>query len=507
MSIPSFLTNGKRTAMAVFVMIFALSGITLQAQKTGRDVIVPEAPQTNLDQCANGKQADGPPVACAGGAWVNGNIHGTNSQWVENQYVPYRVIISGVGAGATGVGGIQWDTSEGNKHALDFIGTYNATNPADPCNVVVNGCGAVSTFPIPPDPRVTALRNGGQQPAGVLTIWGGVINSVGSDAAGTNGLYAYTGPADYSGTSQAGFFINFTADNDVDTPVVISWSGHISSRLDWGLTNTAIGIQGSSYHMRLLGGGGNTDRSMSVAGVIFPGLFSVRKWAIQRNGTLTFNQPFGFNPTTNNFLDANNVPVTSFSIIDSNADPNFALYPSPNDSFAGKILDFTNPITVNEAQKAGWSTSDVSCEEFDGGLGLGRAIFSGITIGTAVPFTPASASATLQEGAVVRCTFTNQQAAAPTAAEVSVDGRVVSTLGRGLSGVSVKLYNANTGETLMATTNSFGYFRFFGLEIGDLYSLRATSKLYSFPDGEVSFNLNDNLSGITIIGYGRSGGR
>jgi len=500
MSIPSFLTNGKRTAMAVFVMIFALSSISLQAQKAPRDV-VPEAPATDIDQCANGA-LPAAPQPCVGARWVNGNIHETNSQWVENQFVPYRVVIQNVTSAAAGqVGAIQWDTTEGTQHAIDYIGTYDKSNPATPCQLAA--CGAPLTFPIPTDTRVTGA--GKTQIPGVLTIWGGEILGVGSNpAGGNNGLYVYEGPADYSGTTKAGLYITFRAFTE-GAPVVISWGGHISSRLDWGLLGSAIGLSGSPYHMRIFGGTGNQDRSMSVAGVVFPGLFSVRKWAIQRNGALTFNQPFGFNPTTGNFLAADDTPVTSFNITDSNADPNFALYPSPNDSFAGKILDFVNPVTVNEAFKSGWSTSDVTCEEFDGGLGLGRATFS-TGIGTAVPFTPAFATATLQEGAVVRCTFTNQQAVA-TAAHVSIEGQVVSTLGRGLPRVSLTLFDANTGEALTTTTNSFGYFTFSDVEVGHFYSISASSKLYQFPDGDVSFNLNDNLSGISIIGYDRSSRR
>jgi len=179
------------------------------------------------------------------------------------------------------------------------------------------------------------------------------------------------------------------------------------------------------------------------------------------------------------------------------------LFPSPTDSFAGKILDFVNPVTVTEALKTGWSTIDVSCQEFNGGLGLGRITVNNTTIGTAVPFTPASATVTFQEGAVARCTFTNQQSPFVTAADVSVEGHIVSSLGTGLSRVAVRLFDANTGETRFAATDSFGYFRFSGLTVGDFYTLNASSKTLLFPDGEVSFNLNDNLTGITLIGYER----
>jgi len=54
---------------------------------------------------------------------------------------------------------------------------------------------------------------------------------------------------------------------------------------------------------------------------------------------------------------------------------------------------------------------------------------------------------------------------------------------------------------------AIGYFTFSDVEVGHFYSISASSKLYQFPDGDVSFNLNDNLSGISIIGYNRSSRR
>ncbi len=67
----------------------------------------------------------------------------------------------------------------------------------------------------------------------------------------------------------------------------------------------------------------------------------------------------------------------------------------------------------------------------------------------------------------------------PTAAPVSVSGRVVSANGRGISFALVKAQDAN-GTSWFARTNTFGYYRLTGLTAGDSYVLTASARSYSF---------------------------
>lgn len=67
----------------------------------------------------------------------------------------------------------------------------------------------------------------------------------------------------------------------------------------------------------------------------------------------------------------------------------------------------------------------------------------------------------------------------PTAASVTVGGRVLSPAGRGLARTLVTLTDGN-GETREALTNSFGYYRFTDVAAGADYIVNVRSKRYWF---------------------------
>lgn len=95
--------------------------------------------------------------------------------------------------------------------------------------------------------------------------------------------------------------------------------------------------------------------------------------------------------------------------------------------------------------------------------------------------------------------FCYENFVAPTAAAVSVAGRVIDLNGRGLGGVSVSAANQLTGEVTFATTSSFGYYKLDGLTIDVLYTIRVSSKRYQFFNAERTFVLEDNLQGFDFV--------
>jgi subtilisin family serine protease len=89
---------------------------------------------------------------------------------------------------------------------------------------------------------------------------------------------------------------------------------------------------------------------------------------------------------------------------------------------------------------------------------------------------------------------------APTAATVSVTGMVVDSNGRGIKGVTVALMNANSSQIKRAKTNGFGFYSFDDLDVGGLYVMNVIAKRFQFDQTNVTFTLNEDLTGINFVG-------
>ena len=337
-------------------------GITILAVLTMATISAYAAPaKGNLDQCGNGHLSA--PVPCNNGNWINGNLNSNQAHYFEGESVPYRLRLTNIPAGTHNVT-IEWDTLKSGKHALDYVTTFNRTETtADPCSGAGFTCsGLNTTFPIPLDSNVAAA--GVTQIPGVFTLFGGTITAVSG--------YTVSG-ADNS----TRIIITFT--NNANSPnLVLAWGGHISTRKDWGIGNSAISIPGSPYHTRFIdldGAGGNQDRSLASAAVIFPSSITIVKDAIPNDSTATFN--FTATPS----------PLTNFNLTDPT---------NPNKTFSN-ISNFAT-YTVTEQLLSGWNLTGIGCTVIDSGVGGGSTSSSGSTL-----------TINLVEGNVVQCTFTNQR--------------------------------------------------------------------------------------------------
>jgi hypothetical protein len=67
----------------------------------------------------------------------------------------------------------------------------------------------------------------------------------------------------------------------------------------------------------------------------------------------------------------------------------------------------------------------------------------------------------------------------PTAATVSISGRVTTATGRGIKSVRLTLTDSN-GQVRTAMTATFGYYQFTDVQVGQTYILSATGKQYTF---------------------------
>ncbi len=366
-NLPSyFVANYRVTATQLLP-----DGTTIRAITTFTDANASVSPT----QCANGGVGS-TAVTCTDG-WINGNLGSNKGHYVEGDSVPYRAVFNSLLDGATYTLTIEWDAMQGNKHALDYLTTYNRTvTSADPCTGAGTQCGTVSTSGILVDPQVGAIQLPGQ----VFTLFGGTITGV----SGYSGL----GTTDANGARS--IVVTFTAST---TKPVLAWGGHIATRADWGANNSAVSISGSPYHMRLQGfscsnenncSTGNQDLSLSAAAVIFPASLTIIKDAVP-------NIPTDF------VFTATGAQVSNFSL-DDDSDPTL----SNTRTFSLTTIDSsTRVITETDPSGFFYALTGLSCVE------------SGGTANTTTSLATSAVTIRAEEAEIITCTFTNSQTLQP----------------------------------------------------------------------------------------------
>jgi prealbumin domain-containing protein len=364
-------------------------------------------PSADLDQCRNGDQLN--PVPCTGAAWVNGNAGASNAHWNEGESIAYRMRFSNL---ATGVGNphtliIEWDTTQSGKHALDYITSVDRSVVADPCSGVA-GCTLTHFLPIPPDPAVQA------PPGGTGTLadsnaagrWNQQMRLYNAGAgAQILSMTPYALSGTYAGSSSTRLTITFVTNT---ANPVLAWGGHIATRADWGTNNSAIAINGSPYHMRLIsldGAGGNQDRSLSSAAAIFPAMLTIIKDVQTTNGgAATSTDSFNFTANSPDIPGTSpavkEVPSPFPLIDDGTQNPET----TPNSAtFSLVLFGSNNAVTVSEDAYSKY-TQSLSCQEASGGLGS--------TSNTTVTQSTRTANVIAEEGEIITCIYVNKVRAA-----------------------------------------------------------------------------------------------
>jgi hypothetical protein len=420
-----------------------------------------------VEQCRNGAPAS--PQQCINGAWQTGNAGKTNSHWAETNFLSYRGVIGGLTPGTSYTFTIEYAILQGSNHAIDYLGTYNASETtADPCDggTLCVVASPTSTIAIPTD-TVTVTNNINpftnspivEQP-GVLTMWGGTLTGISYEP--------------YAGAELRDVDVTFTA---TSSTVVWAVGGHVAFGGDWGAGNSAGGISGSPYHLYYNACSFSCqghNNSLSADAVILSGILNIVKVVNTIDGSgvaitafpFTASGPFG----QSSFTITDNVPGSGGGTVQSAAITSFGA---------------ANNITVTEGNVAGWTLADVSCT---------TNVASSSTTSLALR----DVVVTSNQGAVTTCTFTNTQLSV-TAAPASVSGRLMSASGMPLRGVTVTLLDASTGVQRITTTSSFGYFVFDNCTTDDFYVVNLKSRTYTFTPSSRSFTLQDNLAGLDFV--------
>ena len=90
------------------------------------------------------------------------------------------------------------------------------------------------------------------------------------------------------------------------------------------------------------------------------------------------------------------------------------------------------------------------------------------------------------------------QTLAPTAAPVTVEGRVLSDSGRPVYKALVTITD-QYGVKRSAMTNMFGNYRFEGVSAGETYVIAVSHKQYRFPGSPALINVNDRIAELDFV--------
>lgn len=87
---------------------------------------------------------------------------------------------------------------------------------------------------------------------------------------------------------------------------------------------------------------------------------------------------------------------------------------------------------------------------------------------------------------------------APTAASVSVGGRVTTVGGQGIRNIVISLTDSS-GAIRIAQTASFGYYSFDSVRVGETYILNVSSKRFAFETATRVLSVQEELTSVDFV--------
>ena len=129
--------------------------------------------------------------------------------------------------------------------------------------------------------------------------------------------------------------------------------------------------------------------------------------------------------------------------------------------------------------------------DIQGGSGTAYAVMRLSGVSTLFTINLSTGAAT-QIGPVAGGPFIEGVAVSQCTASATVDGRVLTSDGRGLRNATVSIVDSH-GVSRTATTSSFGLFSFDNVATGDTYTVRILSRLYRYIPQTMQVNGNLTL--------------
>jgi len=151
-------------------------------------------------------------------------------------------------------------------------------------------------------------------------------------------------------------------------------------------------------------------------------------------------------------------------------------------SCADAQISSGGPFTISQGAIAGGGSSSAN-ESFD-------------VIGTTGQ---SAAGGFLQSGSLsIYAGFWTPQPLAPTAAGISIRGRVLTADGQGIRGARITLTGSHV-ESRIAQSSTFGYYNFTNIPAGQTYILTVVSYRYGFAEPTIVVHAVDSLNGVDFI--------
>ncbi|MBL8183048.1 MAG: hypothetical protein JNL64_15725 [Blastocatellia bacterium] len=95
--------------------------------------------------------------------------------------------------------------------------------------------------------------------------------------------------------------------------------------------------------------------------------------------------------------------------------------------------------------------------------------------------------------------WTGGELLAPSSANASIGGRVVTASGQGIRNAAIVVTGNSLPQPIIAKTGSFGYYTIAGLNVGETYVVTVVSKRFDFSQPSRLISLSDNVTDIDFI--------
>jgi len=412
---------------------------------------------------------------------INATAQGFRGGVVEQDSINGSIVYR---SGASGAGAEKGEGIAGSAADYDFLeGRFGRGSPA-------NGGGGGNNH---------NAGGGGGANGDNGNLWNGqgVMSLTNNAAWSLDPGYVANGNAltTSSGGGRGGYTYS---SEDLDATVIgpnnFAWGSYDGRREVGGLGGRPLSNNPAS-RMFLGGGGGAGDSNDSngTSGANGGGIVHIITPALTGTGTIESNGGDALD-TINNFNDGpggggggGTVIVYSIGSVDS-------ITISADGGDGG-----SQPITVIEAEGPGGGggggyvaiRSGTAIMSANGGAG-------GITTSTGLSEFPENGATNGGSGQTIVGIPSVPLCTGPTAASVSIEGRVKTAFGKGISRAHVAFLDSS-GNSTHAVTNSFGYFRLDGLTAGESGTLTVGHKRYFFETNSAFITPVDAVTTIDFI--------